>query len=442
MSFVLLGILNSQAAGAGQAYFLSVLGGLSSEIGRGISFDSNGSIYIVGQTSQGAGTNYFLGKYAQNGTVDWQRTFGGGGDDLGRAITVDASDDIYIQGRTESTGQGGEDFAIAKYNSSGTILWQRVLGGAFRDRGLSIASDSANNIYAFGFTSSTVSFRQEFLIVKYNSSGTIQWQRSLGSSAENYGYGIAVDGSDDIYVCGEHRTGAGVADFILAKYNSSGTIQWQRLLGGSGFQRALAIATDSANNVYITGRTDSVGAGSSDNLLAKYNSSGTLQWQRVLGGASQDVCQAITIDSADNVYISGHTDSTGAGNDDFLIAKYNSSGSIQWQRVLGGTDNDESFGIAVDSDDNIYAFGFAEGVRIAGIDDFFLAKLPNDGSLTGTYSLAGSSITYQSSSLTAASGTLSDSAASETSGSISLVGATSTLTNTTVNLTVTTEEIG
>jgi len=391
MSFVLLGILNSQAAGAGQAYFLSVLGGLSSEIGRGISFDSNGSIYIVGQTSQGAGTNYFLGKYAQNGTVDWQRTFGGGGDDLGRAITVDASDDIYIQGRTESTGQGGEDFAIAKYNSSGTILWQRVLGGAFRDRGLSIASDSANNIYAFGFTSSTVSFRQEFLIVKYN---------------------------------------------------SSGTIQWQRLLGGSGFQRALAIATDSANNVYITGRTDSVGAGSSDNLLAKYNSSGTLQWQRVLGGASQDVCQAITIDSADNVYISGYSDSTGAGNDDFLIAKYNSSGSIQWQRVLGGTDNDESFGIAVDSDDNIYAFGFAEGVRIAGIDDFFLAKLPNDGSLTGTYSLAGSSITYQSSSLTAATGTLSDSAGSETSGSISLVGATSTLTNTTVNLTVTTEEIG
>jgi hypothetical protein len=116
--------------------------------------------------------------------------------------------------------------------------------------------------------------------VKYNSSGTIQWQRKLSGSGNVIGYGITTDSTSNTYVCGsETVTVTGTVDAFIAKYNTTGTIQWQRRLGkASSGCSGLAITTDAFDNVYMTGQFTS-GSGVVGSYIAKYNSSGTLQWQ-------------------------------------------------------------------------------------------------------------------------------------------------------------------
>jgi len=212
------------------------------------------------------------------------------------------------------------------------------------------------------------------------------------------------------------------------------------VLGGADADFAFSAAIDPANNVYAVGRTSSTGAGGIDSLIAKYDSSFTVEWQRTLGGADTDIGNSVAIDSASNAYLLGFTGSTGAGNEDFLLAKYNSSGTIQWQRTLGGADGDDGRSVVIDSSDNVYVVGFTTSTG-AGSFDFLLAKLPNDGSLEGTYSLDGNNIIYQASTLTAATSSLTAATSSLTSATSSGTDATSSLTDASASLTSVTLDI-
>ena len=157
------------------------------------------------------------------------------------------------------------------------------------------------------------------------------WIATLGGANNDYGYGIAVDSSGNCYVTGYTASaGAGNNDVLITKYNTSGTIQWQRTLGGTGADYGYGIAVDSSGNCYVAGLTNSAGAGSTDVLITKYNTSGTIQWQRILGGSGTDISYGIAVDSSGNCYVTGYTDSAGAGAQDVLITKYDTSGTIQW----------------------------------------------------------------------------------------------------------------
>jgi len=434
MSFTLLGILNSQASGgAAIVYRLQTLGGVGDDRGLSVTVDSSGNAYVFGRTdSTGAGdVDFFLAKYDSLATIQWQRTLGGASNDIGYSGIVDSSGNVYIAGYTASTGAGSDDFLLAKYDSSGTLQWQRVLGDSTRNQAYSLAVDSADNLYIAGYTQPS-DFK--FLLAKYNSSGTLQWQRTLGNADNQLGTSVTVDSANNVYIGGYATDGSASFDFLLAKYNSSGTIQWQRTLGGTGRDDAYSLAVDSANNVYVFGYTGSTGAGSNDFLLAKYNSSGTIQWQRVLGGAANDIGRSVTVDSSGNVYVVGQTSSAGEGGDELLIAKYDSSGTIQWQRVLGAASGDIGYSITVDSSDNLYVCGSTNSTG-AGGNDFLLAVLPNDGSLTGTYVLDGVNMVYAVSTLTAATSTLTAATSSLTSATSTLTAATSTLTSASASLT-------
>ena len=144
------------------------------------------------------------------------------------------------------------------------------------------------------------------LIAKYNSSGTIQWQRKIvgDGSDSDYGRGIALDSSDNVYITGKIHNlsgGIGVGSLFLAKYNSSGTIQWQNRLNTDTNQGAegYGMAIDSSGNIYVAGY-DQV---SNDMLIAKYDTSGTIQWQRRLGGTGAQLAGGIAVDSSNNVYV-------------------------------------------------------------------------------------------------------------------------------------------
>jgi hypothetical protein len=180
-----------------------------------------------------------------------------------------------------------------KYNSSGTKQWTKQLGSSGYDTGSGVTVDSSDNIYVTGTTSggldgNTNSGDQDIFLVKYNSSGTKQWTKQLGTSATDIGNGVTVDSSDNIYVTGstggglDGNTNSGWRDIFLVKYNSSGTKQWTKQLGTSGIDWGYEVTVDSSNNIYVTGSTGggldgNTSSGGNDLILVKYNSSGVKQ---------------------------------------------------------------------------------------------------------------------------------------------------------------------
>ena len=126
-------------------------------------------------------------------------------------------------------------------------------------------------------------------------------------------------------------------------------------------------------------------------------------WIALLGGTGDDIGRAVAIDSADNIIVAGFTGSDGAGGNDVLIAKYNSAGALQWDRTLGGTGSDVGHAVAIDSADNIIVVGYTTSDG-AGSLDVLIAKLPPNGSGTGTYG----SFTYEAAVLTDAPAVLID----------------------------------
>jgi uncharacterized delta-60 repeat protein len=370
MSFTLLGILNAQAAGKA-SYWISVLGGTRHDNGFGVATDSGNNVYTFGFTKTdvlGVGDHFLLVKQDSAGAVQWQRTLTGGSTETGYGVAVDSGDNVYVVGKSASSGGNGDDFLLAKYNSSGTLQWQRSLGGGTTDRGYGIAVDSNDYVYVTGFSNSTGEGAGDFLLAKYDSSGTIQFQRTLGSTAYDEARSVAIDSSDNVYVFGITYSITD-GDALLAKYNSSGTLQWQRSLGGAGTDDGREVAIDSSDNVYVVGYTISEGTGSNDYWLVKYSSSGTVTWERYFSDASAYLNTiSMTIDSDDNIYQLTSSDLADAGDKHLVWSKWDTSGNLVLQRRLGSTLEERAYKIRVDSENTLYLVGGTTGAGVSGWD--------------------------------------------------------------------------
>jgi len=135
-----------------------------------------------------------------------------------------------------NTYYGKSDIFLVKYNSSGTKQWTKQLGTSEYELGIDVTSDSSGNIYVTGSTyggldGNTYYGKSDIFLVKYNSSGTKQWTKQLGTSVKDYGNGVTTDSSGNIYVTGttsgdlDGNTSSGGSDIFLIKYNSSGIKQ-------------------------------------------------------------------------------------------------------------------------------------------------------------------------------------------------------------------------
>ena len=422
----LMAAAGGASGGVQGEFWINVFGGDANDYSYGVAIDSSDNIIVTGPTSSdGSGSvDVLIAKYNSSGGLQWEGTLGGAGSDDGWGVATDSSGDIIIIGRTNSDGAGGYDLLVAKYNSSGVLQWDRTLGGSLNDYGRAVDIDSSDNIIVTGYAYSDGAGSIDGLIAKYNSSGVLQWDRTLGGSDADIFVGVAIDSLDNIVAAGYTKSdGAGNYDALIAKYNSSGVLQWDRTLGGTETDLAVDVAIDSLDNIIFTGYTGSDGAGGNDVLIAKYNSSGVLQWQRTLGGTGDETSWGVAIDSSDNIIIIGRTESDGAGLGDLLIAKYNSSGVLQWDRTLGGNGDDYGRGVAIDSLDNIIVTGYTQSDG-AGVNDVLIAKLPSDGGLEGTYG----PFTYADAVLTDAEAVLTDAAAVLTDAPAVLTDAEAVLT--------------
>jgi len=298
-------------------------------------------------------------------TSSWTRQLGTSSYEWGNDVTTDSSGNIYVTGYTGggldgNTSSGKEDIFLVKYNSSdssgniyvtgGTKQWTKQLGTSSTEWGNGVTTDSSGNIYVTGYTGggldgNTNSGKEDIFLIKYNSSGTKQWTKQLGTSSLDVGIDVTIDSSGNIYVTGftggglDGNTSSGKEDIILVKYNSSGTKQWTKQLGTSSLDEGNDITIDSSGNIYVTGYTGggldgNTSSGKNDIFLIKYNSSGTKQWTKQLGTSTFEEGSGVTTDPSGNIYVTGGTlggldGNTSSGSGDIFLVKYNSSGIKQ-----------------------------------------------------------------------------------------------------------------
>ena len=361
-------------------------------------------------------------------TSSWTKQIGTSSKDSGKGVTIDSLGNIYITGVTEggldgNTSNGEGDIFLLKYDSNGNKQWTRQLGTSLYDVGRGMTVDSSNNVYVTGYTKGeldgyTNSGEFDLFLVKYDSNGTKQWTRQMGTTERDVGWEVSADTLGNVYLVGysgkgmDGNTYLGDRDVILIKYNSSGTKIWSKQLGTSNDDVGWGVKVDLSNNIYVTGFTcggidnftnsvpsDPTGSGCRDYFLMKLDSEGTNLWSDQIGTIYEDRGEDITVDSSNNVYVVGRTGGafdgqTNYGENDTFLVKYDLSGTKQWTKQFGSSGDDWGLGISADSSDNIYITGNIggplDGELYNGKGDLFLMKFNSSGTkkwtrIHGTY---------------------------------------------------------
>lgn len=336
-------------------------GGLG-DAATAMAIDSSGNVYVTGQSwsAKTSEYDYATVKYNADGQEQWVARYDGPANDYDypTGIAVDNSGNVYVTG--ESTGLDGDwDCTTVKYNSVGQQEWVVRYNGPANgdDWGSAIALDKSDNVYVTG--GSTVSgIFSEYLTIKYDSAGQEQWvARYHGTGNGNdAAKGIAIDGPGNIYVTGSSFNSNNNFDCVTIKYDSTGQETWLARYDGpihlddSGY----AIAIDNSDNVSVTG-AGAVSFNEFNYLTIRYNSAGEEQWvaQSDAGGYAV----AVATDSSGNTYITG----TGSGvtSADYATVKYDALGQEQWVARYNGPGNgpDYANAIAIDGSGNVYVTG-------------------------------------------------------------------------------------
>jgi uncharacterized delta-60 repeat protein len=380
---------------SGVQFWNRTWGGSNSECGYGVSVDSTNNIIITGYTNSfGAGLDdVFIAKYSASGVQLWNTTWGKMYNERGYSVAVDSIDEIVVTGYTEVSGTSVYDALVVLYSSSGLLEWNVTMGEG-NDFGYDIALDSADNIVIAGYRFSFDTSSWDAFVVKCYPSGEQFWNRTWGGGNDDYGYGVALDSAGNIVIAGETNSfGTAGADTFIVNYSSTGILLWNTTWGGSGSDYGYDVTVDSTNHALITGYTDSFSSTSGLYDAFILHVSADPLWQTTWGGLTLDNGQSVAVDSANNIIITGYTDSFGAGNNDAFVVKYSSAGSLLWSKTWGGSGDDRGYGVAVDSANNIIIAGYTPSFG-AGLYDAFVVKYSSSGEQLWNNTWGGTSNDY------------------------------------------------
>lgn len=346
----------------------------------GYSKSTNGD--LTGSNYHG-GTDYWIVKLDGAGVIVWKKMYGGPGEDVATSVRQTADGGYIVAGYTSSiggdvssihSGQNWKDCWVVKLDASGTLIWNKSLGGNAHDGALSVWQTTDNGYIVGGWTASgdlgIHSGYEDYYVVKLDASGTTQWQKVLGGTGydearalqQTSDGGYIIGGgtnSNDGDVSGLHNGNDG----WVVKLDPTGTtIQWQKTLGGSGEDIIHSLQQTTDGGYIVGGSTtsndgDAIGNhGGLDAWVVKLNNAGAVQWKKCLGGTGFEEVNNIK-QTADGGYIvGGVSDSSNGdvtannGDLDSWVVKLDVNGNIEWQKNLGGSGLDESYSIQQTTD--------------------------------------------------------------------------------------------
>lgn len=419
---IFIGVLIVKSQTAPAIQWKKTFGGSLDETAKSIQQTTDGGYIAVGDSNSNDGDvsgnhgnqDFWIVKLDGSGNIQWQKSLGGTLREIANSVQQ-TQDGGYILAGTSISLDGDvtgnlleTNFWIVKLNSTGNIQWQKTLGGNGQDRANAIQQTSDGGYIVVGETSSpdgdVTGYHSniDYWIVKLDSLGNIQWQKALGGSLSDRGYSVQQVSDGGYIVAGDSTSSDGdvtvnhgAQDFWIVKLNSTGNILWQKSLGGTLNDSAKSIQQTSDGGYIVAGETNSTNGnvvgnhGTFDYWITKLDSNGNLQWQKTLGGSSYDFIGSID-QTFDNGYIIAGSSMSSNGDltenhgiYDYWVVKINAAGTLQWQKSLGGSQNENANAIQQTSDGGYIVAGSATSnnddvMGNHGGSDFWIVKFAPD----------------------------------------------------------------
>ncbi|TNE43121.1 MAG: hypothetical protein EP343_34510 [Deltaproteobacteria bacterium] len=356
-----------------------------------------------------------------------------------RGIAIDAQNNFYFVGfftqtlnigpSVQMTSKGQSDGYVAKFNSKGEYLWHRQLGGTAQDTAVRVRLDSRGNVYVAGRFEDKVTFGSKTLtsagkadgfLTKLDPTGKFLWTTQVKSAESTNISGFGFDRNDNVFITGTFTgsatfgatqlTSSGGSDVYLSKLNpTNGSWSWSKQFGGGAPTTSSQLDVSSKNgNIFLAGKykgtttfgskkmTSYSSGRNLDGFFVMFNSSGTVQWAKSIGGIFDDGGgKAVLTDGNGNVYLTAIVSGSftigstrfSSGFDDGYLLKFDATGALLWGKLADAPFNQGMTGIALDKTGNIYVSGFFSSsmsvggttLRSAGREDMCVLSWKPDG---------------------------------------------------------------
>lgn len=398
------------------------LGGSEFDAAKDIGQTADGGYIVSGATNSNNGDisgnhgdyDFWVAKLNSSGTMQWQRSSGSGGREWLRSTLLTPDGGCISVGDSNANGgdvtgnHGDADVWVIKLDATGFLQWSKSLGGSSVDIAYAINEATDGGYIIAGSTASTdgdVTSNQgmtDVWVVKIDLTGALQWQKTFGGSGTDTAKSIepTIDGgyiltgstnSND----GDISSNNGAQDVWVVKIDVNGNLIWEDTFGGSSNDAAESIKETADGGYIVCGSTlsndgDVTGNnGSIDSWLVKLNIIGTLQWQKTLGGSEFDALEDVQLTPNGKYVVTGTSQSIDGditGNHglfDVWTALISNTGNLQWQRSLGGSNNDLGSSIRITSDGGYIMAGESSSNNgdvsgNHGMSDFWVVKLAPD----------------------------------------------------------------
>ncbi len=361
----------------------------SEDHSNAIAVDGFGNVYIAGVSfTSYSGADFYTIKYNQRGDVLWSHRYNGSGNgyDEATGIVVDKYGCAYVTGYSYAGALAGFDYVTLKYNSEGIIEWIREYNSSddSTDIATSIGLDSMNNVIVSGYSYSKQN-DFDILTIKYNEKGNIEWLRRYNGpdNKSDVAISLAVNYDGQLAISGYSFSNNNGLDYMTLSYSGDGDQLWlDRYTSlGTGADVATSIVADDYGYFYVTGFSEQSPA-KYDFVTIKYNSTGHQDWNQSFDDISNgdDIATSIAVDKYGNVYVTGSS-TTSKGYTDIATVAYYSSGTQKWISTVDGSKNYSDVGVAIKVDgnnQNIFVTGYTN-YRINSTRDITTIRYNDNG---------------------------------------------------------------
>jgi hypothetical protein len=325
--------------------------------------------------------DFWIIKLDKNGNMEWDEVFGEKGTDIANSIIQTRDGGYAVAGSIWTIYASKQDIWAIKLDENGNIEWGKTFDEDENDIAYSIIQTEDGGYAVAGSAGVRVWGETNCWVIKLDAKGNMEWDNNFGGTGWDEIYSIiqTKDGSFITTGCVWSK-GAGRGDVCVAKLNKRGNMVWDKTFGGSENDEAYSIIQTNDGGYTIAGFTVLEDTGDRDFWVIKLDKDGNKVWDKTLGGTSEDWANSI-IQTEDRGYaVAGWTKSMGAGKTDVWIVKLDKRGNLVWDKIFGGSENDEAHSI-IQTDDGGYAVAGWTKSKGTGNSDIWIIKLDENGNL-------------------------------------------------------------
>jgi len=392
--FVLVGLVyvsEAQAESFARAY-----GCGRSDSGYSIQLTNDGGYIVAGRHGPGGGGQWDICvmKFDSNGSLNWQKSFGGSGTDGAYSIQQTTDGGYVVAGCYQTMEENiSDDIWVIKLGSDGALVWQKIIGGPNQDHAKSILQTDDGGYIVAGEID-VVWGTGAVGVLKLKSDGTVEWQKSYGGNSDQQAESICRTSDGGYLVAAATDSfGQGKGDIWAIKLSSDGTVVWQKTYGGSRLDYAYSVQQTRDGGYIVAGESASfdprpsgafegscgfLDTGCFDAWVLKLRADGSVEWQKLFGGANYDSARSIQQTQEGGYIIAGETGSYGAGGGDSWVIKLSSDGKIERQRTYGGTGGESANSIQQFASGEYIFTGTTDSFGV-GYENIWLLKLDEYG---------------------------------------------------------------